>query len=212
MMKRRDLLKNLGLGAGYVVVAPSLFSLLQSCKNDPDWQPVFLTASSGYALTHVLDIIIPKDDTPGASDLNIAQFIDSYMDKVAKDKERNSFKAQANAFAINFKSEFNKDIVDGKPDEFEKMVAKYLGAEKEKRAEYDERLSATQDPEKPDKEEIDTEANSYGYLNTVRDKAVWAWKNSEAVGENVLWYDPIPGEYIGCLPLEEAGGGKVMSL
>ena len=69
--------------------------------------------------------------------------------------------------------------MDGKPKDFEKMVARYLGAEKEKRAEYDERLSATQDPEKPKKEDIDTEANSYGYLNAVRDKAVWAWKNSE---------------------------------
>ncbi|WP_031426534.1 gluconate 2-dehydrogenase subunit 3 family protein [Flavimarina sp. Hel_I_48] len=211
-MKRRDLLKNLGLGAGYVVVAPSVFSLLQSCTSDPDWQPIFLTASNGYALKHVLDIIIPKDETPGAGELNIAQFIDSYMDKVAKEHEQRSFKAQANAFAINFKSEFDKDIVDGKPEEFEKMVAKYLGAEKEKRAEYDQRLSATQDPEKPEKEEIDTEANSYGYLNNVRDKAVWAWKTSEAVGENVLWYDPVPGAYKGCISLEEAGGGKIMSL
>ncbi|MGB3776402.1 MAG: gluconate 2-dehydrogenase subunit 3 family protein, partial [Leeuwenhoekiella sp.] len=160
-MNRRNLLKNLGLGAGYVVVAPSVFSLLQSCKSDPDWQPVFLTASSGYALKHVLDVIIPSDETPGASDINIAGFIDSYMDQVASDKERDSFKAQANAFAINFKSEFDKDILDGKPEDFEKMVAKYLGAEKEKRAEYDERLSATQDPEKPEKEQIDTEANSY---------------------------------------------------
>ena len=84
MMKRRDLLKNLGLGAGYVVVAPSVFSLLQSCKNDPEWQPVFLNANNGFALTQVLDVIIPKDDTPGASELNIAQFIDSYMDKVPK--------------------------------------------------------------------------------------------------------------------------------
>lgn len=212
MMKRRDLLKNLGLGAGYVVIAPSVFSLLQSCKSDPDWQPVFLTASSGYALKHVLDIIIPKDDTPGASDLNIAQFIDSYMAQVAKEEERNSFQAQADAFAINFKSQFNKEIVDGKPEEFEKMVAKYLGAEKEKRAEYDERLSATQDPEGPEKEEIDTEVNSYAYLNAVRNKAVWAWKNSKEVGENVLWYDPVPGAYIGCMPLAKAGGGKIMSL
>ncbi|MGB3774107.1 MAG: gluconate 2-dehydrogenase subunit 3 family protein, partial [Leeuwenhoekiella sp.] len=157
-------------------------------------------------------VIIPSDETPGASDINIAGFIDSYMDQVASDKERDSFKAQANAFAINFTSEFDKDILDGKPEDFEKMVSKYLGAEKEKRAEYDERLSATQDPEKPEKEQIDTEANSYAYLNSVRDKAVWAWKTNEEIGENVLWYDPVPGGYKGCIPLEEAGGGKIMSL
>ena len=35
---------------------------------------------------------------------------------------------------------------------------------------------------------------------------------SEEIGENVLWYDPVPGQQKGCVPLSEAGNGKVMSL
>ena len=210
-MKRREVLKNLGLGAGYVVAAPSIFSLLQSCTNEPNWQPVFFTESNGYALTKVLDIIIPKDDTPGAGELNIAKFLDSYMDEVATPEEQDEFKARANAFAINFKSQFDNDVVDGKDEDFKKIVDKYLGAEPEQREGYIKRLSAKQDPEKPN-DEIDTEASSYAYLTDIRDKAIWAWKTSEQVGENVLWYDPVPGTYQGCLSLSEAGNGKVMSL
>lgn len=84
-MKRRQALKNIGLGAGIFIVGPSTLGLLQSCKNEPEyeWQPTFLSASNGFALQRVLDVILPATDTPGASDLNIAQFIDSYMDQVA---------------------------------------------------------------------------------------------------------------------------------
>ncbi|MEE3224480.1 MAG: gluconate 2-dehydrogenase subunit 3 family protein, partial [Bacteroidota bacterium] len=73
-MKRRQVLKNLGLGAGYVIAAPAVFNILQSCKSEPksDWEPVFMNAANGYALTQVLDVILPKTDTPGASELNIA--------------------------------------------------------------------------------------------------------------------------------------------
>jgi len=212
-MNRRQVLKNIGLGAGYVMVAPAAFNLLQSCKSEPknEWQPVFLNVTNGMALTHILDVILPKTDTPGASDLNIAQFIDAYMDEVAEDGQKKEFEAGANAFALSFKENLDKDLKDGEHEDFEKAVAKYLGADKETRDAYVKVISATQDPEAPDVE-FDAHAGSYAYLSAVRDLAIWAWKNSEEVGENVLWYDPIPGVYQGCLPLEEAGGGKTMSL
>lgn len=212
-MKRRQVLKNLGLGAGYVMAAPAVFNILQSCKSEPknDWQPVFMNASNGFALTQVLDVILPKTDTPGASELNIAHFIDSYMDEVAGDKQREEFKAGANAFALSFKENFDKELEDGDAEDFEKAVAKYLGADEETRSGYLKTISETQDPEAP-KADFDAHAGSYAYLNAVRDLGIWAWKNSEAVGENVLWYDPIPGAYLGCISVEEAGGGKVMSL
>ncbi|MEE3147631.1 MAG: gluconate 2-dehydrogenase subunit 3 family protein, partial [Bacteroidota bacterium] len=127
-MKRRQVLKNLGLGAGYVIAAPAVFNILQSCKSEPksDWEPVFMNAANGYALTQVLDVILPKTDTPGASELNIAQFIDSYMDEVAGDKQREEFKAGANAFALSFKENFDKELEDGDAEDFEQAVAKYL--------------------------------------------------------------------------------------
>ncbi|PHR95439.1 MAG: hypothetical protein COA80_10600 [Leeuwenhoekiella sp.] len=212
-MNRRQVLKNIGLGAGYVMVAPAAFNLLQSCKSEPknEWQPVFLNATNGMALTHILDVILPKTDTPGASDLNIAQFIDAYMSEVAEEGQKKEFESGANAFALSFKENFDKNLEDGEHEDFEKAVAKYLGADKETRDAYVKVVSATQDPEAPEVD-FDAHAGSYAYLSAVRDLGIWAWKNSEEVGENVLWYDPIPGVYQGCLPLEEAGGGKTMSL
>ncbi len=213
-MNRRQALKNIGLGAGVMVVGPSTLSLLQSCKNDPDydWEPVYLSAANGFALKKVLDIILPASDTPGASDLNIAQFIDSYMNEVAPVKQGEDFTKAANSFAGAFKAEFNKEPVDGTKEEYEQIVGKYLKATDKEREEYLKRNTETQDPQDKDTEVEMSDAGALSFLENVRDMGIWAWKSSEQVGEGVLWYDPIPGEYIPCGSVEELGGGKAMSL
>ncbi|APG59759.1 gluconate 2-dehydrogenase subunit 3 family protein [Christiangramia salexigens] len=214
-MNRRQVLKKMGLGAGILVVGPSTLSLLQSCNNEPefDWQPTFLSASHGYALKRILDVIIPKTDTPGASDLNIAQFIDSYMNEVADDERKTKFKQSADAFSRAFKKEFDKEQEKGKAEDFENIIKKYLKASPAEQDEFVKRNSETQDAQKQGSEmQIDADAGAYAYLTTVRELAIWAWKNSEEIGENVMWYDPIPGQYIPCGPVEELGKGKAMSL
>lgn len=214
-MNRRQALKNIGLGAGAMVVGPATLNLLQSCKNEPtyDWQPTFLSAANGYALKQVLEVIIPATDTVGANDLNLAKFIDSYMNEVAPEEEQNEFRKSAGSFARAFDSEFDKDLNKGTSEEYEQLIAKYLRATPEKQEAYKKRLTETQDPQDKDPNlELDADAGAYSYLNTVRDMAIWGWKTSEKIGENVLWYDPIPGEYIPCGPIKDLGEGKAMSL
>ena len=222
-MKRRQALKNIGLGAGILVMGPSALSLLQSCKNEPeyDWKPTFLSASHGFALKRVLDVIIPKTDTPGASDLNIAQFIDSYMNEVADENNQERFTEASERFAESFNRDFDKAHEEGTDEDFDTIIKKYLKATPAEREQYMKRNTETQDAQEQ-KEEGDFEENTtpamgkdegaYNYLTSVRDMAIWAWKNSEEIGENVMWYDPIPGEYIPCGPITELGGGKAMSL
>lgn len=215
-MNRRQALKNIGLGAGIIVVGPTTLSLLQSCKNDKtiDWEPSFLTVANGFALKQLLDVIIPATDTPGANDLNIARFIDSYMEEVASEERRENFQKGADSFAAEFKTQFDKDLNDGTPEEYEKMVEKYLSAIPQEQEEP-KRNTETQDPMDEDPEErMDKTSGdgAYSYVNEVRELAIWAWKNSEEVGENVLWYDPVPGQYIACGTIEELSKGRAMSL
>jgi hypothetical protein len=214
-MNRRQALRNLGLGAGAIIIGPSTLSLLQSCKNEPeyDWQPTFLSASHGLVLKNVLDIILPKTDTPGASDLNLAQFIDSYMDEVADEQRRSRFLESADAFAQAFEDQFEKVQDEGGQNDFEEIVKKYLKASPAEQEVYVRRLTETQDAQEQQSDMgIDAEAGAYAYLTTVRELGIWAWTNSEEIGENVMWYDPIPGGYIPCGPVEELGNGKAMSL
>lgn len=214
-MNRRQALKNFGLGAGILIVGPSTLSLLQSCKSEPksDWEPTFLTVTNGFILKQVLDVIIPATDTPGANDLNIAEFIDSYMDQVAPIETQDKFKGSANAFAAAFKSEFDKEPEKGSAEEYEQIVEKYLKATAAQKEIYLKRQTETQDPiDKEPAEDFDSDPGAFAYLTEVRGLAIWAWKTSEEVGENVLWYDPVPGQYIACAPVSELGNGKAMSL
>lgn len=213
-MKRRQALKNIGLGAGLFVIGPSTLSLLQSCNSEPeyDWQPVFLTASHGYALKKVLNVILPSSDTPGASDLNIPQFIDAYMDQVEDVERREKFQESADAFARAFKEEFDKEQEEGKDEDFENLIKKYLKATPAQREKFVRRNTETQDAIRDPEYVMNNDEGAYAYLTTVRNMGIWAWKNSEEIGENVMWYDPIPGQYIPCGPVDELGQGKAMSL
>lgn len=214
-MNRRQALKNIGMGAGILVVGPTTLSLLQSCKNDPQvgWEPVFLSVSNAYALKQILEVILPATDTPGANDLNIAGFIDSYMDEVASEDRRGNFNRGAEAFSASFKDLYNKDPEKGNEEEYLQIVDKYLKATPEQREEYIRRNTETQDPLDKDPEDtMDFDSGAYSYLQDVRDLGIWAWKTSEEIGENVLWYDPNPGMYIACGPVNELGNGKTMSL
>ncbi len=215
-MNRREALKNLGMGAGIIVVGPTTLNLLQSCKNDRsyDWEPVFLSDSNGFALKQIMETIIPGTDTPGADDLNLAQFIDSYFDEVASEDHQKEFQRTADAFSSAFRNRFDKDQGDGTPEEYKEIVERYLvGTTPEEREAYEQRETASQDPmDKGPDLDIDTDAGAFSYLKNVRELAIWAWKTSEEIGEEVLWYDPIPGIYIPCGDVNELGEGKAMSL
>ncbi|APS40078.1 gluconate 2-dehydrogenase subunit 3 family protein [Salegentibacter sp. T436] len=214
-MNRRQALRNIGLGAGAIIVGPTTLNLLQSCKNDPsyNWEPTFLSASNGFALKQILEVIIPKTDTPGAEDLNIAEFIDSYMEEVAHEDRQEKFKQSADAFSRAFKNEFDKGEGEGSAEEYEQIVAKYLKATPAERDEIAKRNTETQDPQDKDQKiTLDADAGTLAYLEEVRSMGIWAYKTSEQIGEEVMWYDPIPGEYIPCGSVDELGGGKAMSL
>ena len=198
------------------MVGPTTFGLLQSCKNDPEynWQPTFLSAANGFALKEILEVILPSTDTPGAGDLNLAQFIDSYMNEVAHEERQNNFRENADHFARAFNSEHEKDLGEGTAEDFDQMVKKYLVVTPAEEKFRLKRETETQDPLDKDPEDaLSFEEGTRAYLQEVRDMGIWAWKTSEEIGENVMWYDPIPGMYIPCANTEELGNnGKAMSL
>ena len=49
------------------------------------------------------------------------------------------------------------------------------------------------------------------FLNQIKGQSIWAYRNSELVGETILPYDPIPGQAY-CGDLQELTGGKSWSL
>lgn len=213
-MDRRQALKNLGYGAGFLVATPTILSLLQSCKSEPEFNPVFISKGEGHALRRMVDLIIPSDDeVPGAVDVGVHAFIDAFWNDVIPVEQQALVKMGFATFADSFRETFGKELEDGKAEEFDQMLAKYLKTSKEVQKDYNIKMAefyAAYEADPSLKPEVD--ASIFGLLSGIRGATIWAWKSSEEIGKNVLWYDPVPGQQLGCIPLSEAGNGNAMSL
>ncbi|MDC7994850.1 gluconate 2-dehydrogenase subunit 3 family protein [Altibacter sp. HG106] len=214
-MDRRQALKNIGMGAGFLVATPTIMSLLQSCENEPEFNTVFIAKNEGHALRHIVDLIIPSDENmPGAVDVGVHSFIDSFWNAVIPEEQQEHVRIGFRKLGEKFRSTFDKELEKGDAEEYDQLLQEYLLADKDAQKGFQEEMgnfyiAFAQDPTV----EPDVDASVYSLLSNIRGSAIWAWKNSEEIGENVLWYDPVPGQQRGCITSGEAGfEGKAMSL
>ncbi len=197
-MKRRDVIKNLGLLFGYVVATPTVVSMLQSCKTEANqWIPVFFTVDEGHVLKNLIDLILPKSELiPGALEVNVPEFLDLYAFKVYSEEQQNKYKKDIQEI-INELLGSNRKVSKITADDYDVLLTKYLKADQITQVSFNNR----------EKEKTVFEA-----LINLRNTSVWAYKTSELIGETVLAYAPIPGKQQGCISLEEATNGKAWSL
>lgn len=203
---------------GYAAATPTLLSVLQSCKEKPayaEWVPSFFDKDKGYALAQMVDVILPKTDTPSATEVNVHVFIDKFVNEVLPEEQKNFTRLLIDKFMGEVLIESGKDSledVDG--TDFEPLLSKYLAkrTDEEKEAQevvvgkYMETVMSGKEAE------LDNKVACYAFAENVRSMAIWAYKSSEYIGEEVLAYLPIPGEYVGCGDVNELTGGKAWSL
>jgi len=192
-MDRRKALKGLGLSFGYVIATPSVISILQSCKNDPQisWTPQFFSSNESFVLEKLIGLILPKtNDLPSALDVNIPQFIDAYVNEVSSKAEQEKLKKGIATISESLSKSPNNEA-------FKSLLTKYLKADQKAKEAFSENEDDTL--------VLET-------LTNLRTMTIWAYKTSEKAGEEILAYDPIPGDFLGCISLEETTKGKAWSL
>ena len=198
-MKRREALKNIGISIGYTALAPTAISILQSCTSTPkSWKPQFLTEDQGIVVQHLIDLILPKTNaSPGALEVNVPAFIDLIALKVYQPEAQNNFRNTMTAIVNELLTKKNTGFKTAnlKPSDYDSLLAKYLKSTQKDRNAFNK-----------------VEKIVHKGLVDLRAKAVWAYKNSEQIGENVLAYNPIPGYYANCVDLDETTDGKAWSL
>ncbi|WP_299212110.1 gluconate 2-dehydrogenase subunit 3 family protein [uncultured Aquimarina sp.] len=212
-MNRREALKNIGLSAGYIAATPAIFSLLQSCQKEYvlDWTPELLSIDEGKALEQIVDLIIPETDIPGAKSLHVPMFIDKFVNNGIDDVEEiQMFKHGAGVILKELGVNEEKSVDDITVEEYDTLLSKYLKLPKETQKAYWEEMSEVKAPE--DLEKVSQEVISFIFLSSVRDIAIYGFKTSKEIAENVLNYLPVPGEYIGCDSVQNLTGGKDWAL
>lgn len=215
-MNRRKALKNMGMALGYTVATPTLLGIVQSCKGEPavSWTPDFLTSDQGSALTKLVDIILPATDTPSASETQVHLFIDKFANEVMDKEQQDMFQMSMGKFMDKaLKSSGNEKVADLSAEDLESLFGSTLKISKEQQTQNEEAIANyTKAMAAGGGAKINDDVAAYAFVSNLRGMTIWGYKTSEFIGEEVLAYLPVPGEYIGCGDVQELTGGKAWSL
>jgi len=191
-MNRREAIKNKVLFVfGTSLSTAVLSNLLVSCKNTIDigWQPIFFTAEQAGTLVQVTETILPKTKTPGATDIGVAQFIDKVIGQLLNNETQQDIVKGIEEIDVLAKTRFNKNFNAISTDQRQELLL-----------------------------ELDKSAGSYpltlwgitleksgpvGFFRQLKRLTLFAYFTSQEIGKAVLRYDPVPGDYLACIPLGE---------
>ncbi|MDI9312413.1 MAG: gluconate 2-dehydrogenase subunit 3 family protein [Limnohabitans sp.] len=184
-MKRREVIKKSAIVLGASLSAPTLLSLLKGCKSEPTirWKPTFFTEKQAKLVSELTETIIPKTDLPGAKEVNVPQFIESYVAGVYKQEDRERFKKGLDAFAQKVK-ETSKDEFILLPKEEQLKIAEQWNNQEVP-------------PFKAGGEKT--------FFIMMKELTIVGYCTSQVGATQLLKYDPIPGSYKGCIPFSEVG-------
>ncbi len=186
-MNRREALKNTTLIAGYTFLVGAGLSTVSSCKVDstPTWVPDFLTQEQVDLVAEIAERIIPKTDTPGAKEAMVHRFIDANVRDNFTIEQQGMFAEALKIFDVKAQESHQKNFVSITDDEKDGIL----------KALHQESIAyAESNPGEPHVFPVMKDMTSFGYFT------------SEVGATQFLKFDPIPGEFIGCVPLSEVGG------
>jgi len=182
-MNRREALKNSALFSAYAFSAGTVAAILSGCNPDGDgakvWKPKFLSAEQNDFLLKLIDVILPKSDTPSASEVGVNKFIDELMATYCPDQE---------------KEDFSTGLTKALEEKPEDLQAYFTKIAKEAKANDMEKSKGVDN------------YKSREFFTQLRSLTLLGYYTSEEIGSEVLAFDPIPTEFIGCYPLEKTGG------
>lgn len=216
---RRNVLKFIGLGSITTAIAPAV--LLQACKEAASTAQAYsystLNATQAAAVKAIQDAIIPRTDTPSASDVGSVEFLDTYMTHAFKEEDRARMLHQLDRFTEKLKEAHDVDPANASDEHLIEMMeayfVNYAAPEEELEMEIegnkidnDTRGAAEAIVYKDDATEIND------MLKSIRRVTLESYFQSEKIATEVLNYLPVPGPYIGQMPMSDLPNGMNWSL
>jgi hypothetical protein len=210
---RRDLLKTLTAITGYSICAGASIAFLEGCKADnkaveaaasaaPEVFKSILNKDQITLLDEISERILPKTDTPGAKDCQVAEYISRAVTNHYKPEDQKRFTDGLVKFDNVAKAKFQKTFVtlnDTERDEVLTILAKewrvYQAASDKAGAVAVPGPGGNTKPKVPPH-----------IFKEVRDLTVTGYCTSKEGATKLLKYDPIPGPYKKDIPRSEVGG------
>lgn len=193
-MNRRELLKNTALFAGYSMTLGAFSSAFTACataSKSPTATvvPPFLSSAQFNLLTAIADTLMPKTNTPSASEVGVPKHLDQVLQVLFEKKAQTEFVANLAELDNNCQK------INGKT---------FLNCSASEREAYLVRLDKEPNVFAPTMWGITLADNppKHTFFNGLKGMIVSSYFTSKEIGMNHLMYEPIPGDYIGCMPYD----------
>ncbi len=179
-MNRREALSRAAILLGGAISAPTIAAIMSGCKADPN----VAAASSGYLTSNLealvaelCDLILPKTDTPSATEAGVPSFIHTIMMECTPKTDRDAFVAGLKQLDADAKG-FAKSSAEEKQAFLKKL---------------DTEARAAADKATPPQ----------AAWRKLKELTVVGFFTSEIGASEVLEYVPVPGKWEPCIPLKE---------
>lgn len=183
-MKRREIIKYTAWATGATLGVPLISSIMAGCKADQ------IGSSESYSLKifdqksfdlvqTLVDIIMPKSDSPSASEVGVHRMIDHMVATIYDDAEQKDYMGKFKNFGIHLST----------MDFFNKSESDQLGILKSIQKYEDKGLMDIKDG-----------------FNALRQQTIAYYLSTEEISTKFLNYLPVPGGWEPCTPVSEVGG------
>lgn len=193
-MRRREVLQILATGTALQLAPSKLLMFLREARALIDTSSLrTLNAHQDATVKALAEMIIPRTDTPGATDVGASAFIDLMLTEWYDDEDRNRFLKGLADVDSQARALIGKDFVDCAAAQQADML-RVLGEKMIEEAGEQARVE----------HEFPSDASFYPMLRRL---TLTAYYTSEAGATDELYFEMIPGRFIGCQsasPIKEA--------
>lgn len=176
-MDRREMLRYTALLTGGAVSGSFASAFLTGCSQPTSNSDLYFFESDQFdLLTQIVDTILPRTDSPSATDLDVHHTVDSMLGLV---------------FDEDFKSMF--------VDQWTALES-YLGSQNFEHQAQSSRVQVLSDLQFSSEEQLAVAKRGFREL---KQQIIAYYLNTEEIGTKFLNYMPIPGSYDPCIPLED---------
>ncbi|MFT3792442.1 MAG: gluconate 2-dehydrogenase subunit 3 family protein [Rudaea sp.] len=216
-MDRREAIQRIAWLMGSAAAAPAVLGALEAWAGEPpggDWKPAVLGAAELAVVSRIVDILLPRTDTPGALDAGVPAFIDTMLKDVSPPDARARYLKQLHEFDESARKGHGKPFLELDAQKQKAWLQQTQNAAianeraaivREQKALHDEVRAATT---RQQRTQTSFEERPRSFIMKTKELALLGFFTSQPGATQVLQYVAIPGAFHGCLPVSEAGNGK----
>jgi glucoside 3-dehydrogenase (cytochrome c) hitch-hiker subunit len=174
-ISRREAIRRAALLAG-VALSPELLAFVGRAQTAA--AKSYLTAAQAAVAGAAADRILPRTDTPGATDVGVPAFLDRFYGEFMSPPDQKLFVSGLDEIETAAKAAHGASFATLAPPQQDAVLRSVASSQQGR------------------------DQSSFALL---RSTTILGYFTSEPVGKNVLHYDPVPGAYDGCVPIDQVG-------